>query len=106
MFTNAASVAPASRSDVNASSLCVDNSDTVVSTQPVADLLGVSPMTVVRLVDRAELTAQGGGVHRRITASELTHYHAASSARRSAALHGLAQEISQDTPPDEVIRTR
>jgi excisionase family DNA binding protein len=81
-------------------------SDTVVSTQQAADLLGVSRMTVVRLVDRGELTAQGGGVHRRITASELARYHAASAARRRAALHGLAREISEDTPPDQVIRTR
>ena len=81
-------------------------SDTVVSTQQAADLLGVSRMTIVRLVDRGELTAQGGGVHRRISASELARYRTASAARRKAALHGLAQEIGEDTPPDQVISTR
>lgn len=81
-------------------------SDTMISTQRAADLLGVSRMTVVRLIDRAELTAQGGGVHRRIAASELARYQAVSGARRTAALHGLAQEIGEDTPPDQVISTR
>ncbi len=81
-------------------------SDSVVSTQQAADLLGVSRMTVVRLIDRGELTAEGGGVHRRIAASELARYRVASAARRRVALHGLAQEIGQDTPPDQVIRTR
>lgn len=81
-------------------------SDALVSTQKAADLLGVSRMTVVRLIDRGELAAEGGGIHRHIAASELARYQAASAARRRAALHGLAQEISEDTPPDQVISTR
>ena len=82
-------------------------SDSVVSTQQAADLLGVSRMTVVRLIDRGKLAAEvGGGVHRRIAASELARYRVAIAARRRVALHGLAQEIGEDTPPDQVIRTR
>ncbi len=81
-------------------------SDTLVSTQQAADLLGVSRMTVVRLIDRGELAAEGGGVHRRITASELARYRAVSTHRRRAALHDLAQEIGEGTPPDQVISTR
>jgi excisionase family DNA binding protein len=81
-------------------------SDTVFSTQKAAELLGVSRMTVVRLIDRGELAAEGGGVHRRIAVAELARYRAASAARRTAALHSLAQEISEDTPPDQVISTR
>jgi excisionase family DNA binding protein len=81
-------------------------SDTVISTQKAADLLGVSRMTVVRLVDRGELAAEGGGVHRRIAVSELARYQAARAARRRTALRGLAQEIDEGTPPDRVINTR
>ncbi|MDQ6933864.1 MAG: helix-turn-helix domain-containing protein [Actinomycetota bacterium] len=81
-------------------------SDTLVSTQQAADLLGVSRMTVVRLIDRGELVAGGGGVHRRITASELARYRAVGANRRRAALHDLAQEIGEGTPPDQVISTR
>lgn len=80
--------------------------DTMVSTQQAADLLGVSRMTVVRLIDRGELLSEGGGVHRRIAASELARYRMASTTRRRAALHDLAQEIKDGTPPDEVISTR
>lgn len=68
-------------------------SDSVVSTQQAADLLGVSRMTVVRLIDRGELAAEvGGGVHRRIAASELARYRVAIAARRRVALHGLARD--------------
>lgn len=81
-------------------------SDTLVSTQQAAAFLGVSRMTVVRLIDRGELAADGGGVHRRITASELARYRAVSTRRRRAALHDLAQEIGEDTPPDQVTSTR
>lgn len=81
-------------------------SDTLISTQQAAELLGVSRMTVVRLIDRGDLAAEGGGVHRRVSASELVRYRAASASRRRAALRGLAQEIDDDTPPDEVVSTR
>lgn len=81
-------------------------SDTLVSTQQAADFLGVSRMTVVRLIDRGELAAEGGGVHRRIAASELARYRAVSTNRRRAALNDLAQEIGEGTPPDQIIITR
>jgi len=81
-------------------------SDALFSTQKAAELLGVSRMTVVRLIDRGELAAEGGGVHRRVAVAELARYRAASTARRTAALHSLAQEISGGTPPDQVISTR
>lgn len=81
-------------------------SDAVVSTQKAAEMLGVSRMTVVRLIDCGELAVEGGRVHRRVAASELARYQASRSARRRAALDGLAQEISGDTPPDQVISTR
>lgn len=81
-------------------------SDAFVSTQQAADLLGVSRMTVVRLVDRGELVADGGGVHRRIAAAELERYRLASTARRRAAMRELAQDVAEDTPADRVVSTR
>lgn len=81
-------------------------SDAVLSTQQVADLLGVSRMTVTRLIDRSELKAEAGGVHRRITATEVARYRAERRTRRQAALHELAQDITGDTPPDQIVNTR
>ncbi|MFD6856026.1 helix-turn-helix domain-containing protein [Rhodococcus sp. NPDC060090] len=81
-------------------------SDTTVSTGQAADLLGVSRMTVVRLIDRGEIAAVGGGAHRRIAVSELARYRTASDTRRRVALDGLAGEIGDDTPPDQIITTR
>lgn len=80
--------------------------DALVSTQQAAELLGVSRMTVVRLIDRGELSAEGGGVHRRISAEEIERYRAAAAARRRAALHDLAQDLPEDMPADQVISTR
>ena len=79
--------------------------DATVTTQQAAALLGVSRMTVVRLIDRGELTAEGA-VHRRIFASELARYTAESSRRRRSAMAELANEIGEGTPPDQVIETR
>lgn len=81
-------------------------SETLMTTQEAADLLGVSRMTVVRLIERGELATEGGGVHRRIAAVELARYRASSMARRRAALHELAQEIDDETPPDQNVNTR
>jgi excisionase family DNA binding protein len=80
--------------------------DATLSTQQAAALLGVSRMTVVRLIDRGELIAEGGAVHRRISVSELARYQADSSRRRRSAVAELTDEIDEDTPPDEVIDTR
>ncbi|MGI8459990.1 MAG: helix-turn-helix domain-containing protein [Propionibacteriaceae bacterium] len=80
--------------------------DAVLSTQEVADVLGVSRMTVTRLIDRGELDAEGGGVHRRITASEVARYRTERRTKRRAALRELAHEITDDIPPDEILTTR
>jgi len=80
--------------------------DATLSTQQAAALLGVSRMTVVRLIDRGELTAEGGAVHRRISVSELARYQIENSRRRRSAITELAGDIDEDTPPDEVIDTR
>ncbi len=66
--------------------------DTLISTQQAADLLGISRMTVVRLIDRGDLTAEGE-VHRRIRASELARYRDVSSRKRRAALQELVARI-------------
>lgn len=80
--------------------------DATVSTQQAAALLGVSRMTVVRLIDRGELGAEGGAVHRRIFVSELARYQAESSHRRRTAMVELADDVSEGMPPDQVIETR
>lgn len=49
---------------------------------------------------------EGGGVHRRVSASELARYRASTTDRREGALHQLADEIGEDTPDDTIINTR
>jgi len=80
--------------------------DELLGTQAVADHLGVSRMTVVRLIDRGRLTAVGGGTHRRVRASEVARYLDERASERNAALASLAGDIDDETPVDEVIQTR
>ncbi|WP_203567218.1 helix-turn-helix domain-containing protein [Aestuariimicrobium ganziense] len=80
--------------------------DALLSTQAVADHLGVSRMTVVRLIDRGILESAGVGVHRKVRASEVERYLVERAAKRRGAIAELAQDIDADTAADEVIRTR
>ena len=84
----------------------VFSADATVSTQQAAALLGVSRMTVVRLIDRGELTTEGGAVHRRISVSDLARYQAESGRRRRSAIAELAEDIDANAPPDDVVATR
>lgn len=81
-------------------------SDELLSTQAVADHLGISRMTVVRLIDRGVMEAAGAGAHRKVRASEVERYLRERASKRRAAVARLAQDIDADTPADEVIRTR
>lgn len=80
--------------------------DATLSTQEVAALLGVSRMTVVRLIDRGTLAAENGAVHRRIAVSEVARYQHDSTRRRRSAMAALADGLDQNMPPDEVMNTR
>lgn len=90
----------------SSSAVVIFPADSFVSTTQAADVLGVSRMTITRLVDRGDLAAEGGGVHRRIPVRELARYRSERAQRRRSALRSLAQEIDEDTPPDAVVETR
>lgn len=77
-----------------------------ISTSQAAALLGVSRMTVVRLVERGELRAETSAVHRRIPVSELARHQAEAKTRRRAAMAELAEDVTEATPPDRIIETR
>src|SRR5699024_449479 len=81
-------------------------SDALISTSEAAALLGVSRMTVVRLIDSGRLRAQTSTTHRRVAVSDLARYRAETAARRSAAVAELAGDITETTPDDRVIATR
>ena len=80
--------------------------DVLLSTQQAAEVLGVSRMTVTRIIDRGELESTGAGTHRRVAATELSRYGARRKQQRRAALHNLAQEVGEETSPDRIVSTR
>lgn len=79
---------------------------TTVTTDRAAVLLGVSPMTIVRLIDRGVRRAEAEGQHRRISVSELARYHADTRSERRAAMAEIAGAITSATPADRQVQTR
>lgn len=77
-----------------------------LSTQQAADILGISRMTVVRLIERGELAAEGGGSHRKIAATEVARYQSESGSRRRSALQRIADEHDAEMPADRIAQTR
>ena len=62
----------------------------LLSTQQVADILGVSRPYVVKLIDAGHLPAQFVGTHRRVRADDLERWRAENRRRRLEILDELA----------------
>ena len=60
-----------------------------LTTQQVADVLGVSRPWVVKLIDAGELPAQMVGTHRRVRADELEKYRRVRRQKSAAAMDEL-----------------
>jgi excisionase family DNA binding protein len=75
-----------------------------LTTQQVADLLGVSRPTVVRLIDSGELQAERNGNRRRVLLSDALAYRERRRARQYAMLAATAVDIDDEDNPAEVIQ--
>lgn len=80
--------------------------EATLSATQAADVLGVSRMTVVRLIDRGELRADTSSVHPRIPASEVKRYQTGFRLRQREAMAELAEDFTASMPADRVIETR
>ena len=63
----------------------------MLTTQQVADALGVSRPFVVKLIDGGELPAQRVGTHRRVRAGDVERWKAENRRKRLEVLKELAQ---------------
>jgi len=78
-----------------------------LTTSQAAEILGVSRMTVSRLIDHGELEAERpGSSHRRIAATDLAAYMERRRSARHRAVHTLTEDITADLPPDSPVITR
>ena len=66
-----------------------ESAQTLLSTQQVADALGVSRPFVVKLIDGGQLPAQRVGTHRRVRADDLEAYRRARLQKSRAAMDEL-----------------
>ncbi len=78
---------------------------TTLTTQQVADLLGVSRPTVVRLVERGDLPAERVGNRRRIVLADALDYRDRRRAQQYAMLAETAVELDEEEDP-EAVRER
>ena len=67
------------------------STEKLLSTQQVADVLGVSRPFVVKLIDGGQLPAQLVGTHRRVRAGDLDAWKAENRRQRLDVLSELAQ---------------
>lgn len=65
------------------------DSEKMLTTQQVADALGVSRPFVVKLIDAGELPAERVGTHRRVRASDVENYRRARRQKSAAAMDEL-----------------
>ena len=71
-------------------SLLDGSREKLLSTQQVADLLGVSRPFVVKLIESGEMPAEKRGTHRRVRASDVASWRARNREKRLQTLRELA----------------
>jgi excisionase family DNA binding protein len=74
-----------------------------LTTQQVADLLGVSRPTVVRLIESGQLRGERNGARRRVLLSDALAYRERRRQRQYAMLAATAVDIDDEDDPQEVI---
>lgn len=74
-----------------------------LTTQQVADLLGVSRPTVVRLIDAGELRADRVGNRRKLLLGDVLAYRERRRQRQYAMLEATAVDFDDEDDPAEVI---
>lgn len=74
----------------------ISKSNTVLSTQEAAEMLGVSRPTLVRLLEEGEIPFEKPSRHRRVNLSDLLEYKSRISERRSAVLAEMTADAAED----------
>lgn len=74
-----------------------------LTTQQVADLLGVSRPTVVRLIESGELPAERPGARRRVLLSDALAYRERRRQRQYAMLAATAVDLDDEDDPQEML---
>ena len=74
-----------------------------LTTQQAADLLGVTRVTLVKLLEEKKIPFERIGTHRRVKLSDVLAFRAARKAEQYAALEALSAGTDDETPIDEVL---
>jgi len=74
-----------------------------LTTQQAADLLGITRVTLVKLLEEQKIQFERIGTHRRVKLSEVLAFREARKVEQYAALEAFSAEADDDTPVDEVL---
>jgi excisionase family DNA binding protein len=71
-----------------------------LTTQQVAELLGTSRPTVLRLIDAGDLASEGIGNHRQVPLEDALAYRDARRERQYQAIADTSVDVGEDEPAD------
>jgi excisionase family DNA binding protein len=74
-----------------------------LTTQQAADLLGITRVTFVKLLEEKKIPFERIGTHRRVKLSDVLTFRETRKAEQYAALEVLSAEVDDDTPVEEVL---
>lgn len=74
-----------------------------LTTQQAADLLGVTRVTLVKMLDEQKIPFERIGTHRRVKLADVLAFREARKAEQYAALEALSVGSDDDKPVDEVL---
>ena len=74
-----------------------------LTTQQAADLLGVTRVTLVKMLDEQKIPFERIGTHRRVMLADVLAFREARKKEQYAALEALSAGADDDTPVDEVL---
>ena len=84
-------------------SVTISPTSRTLTTQQAADLLGITRVTLVKLLEEKKIPFERIGTHRRVKLSDVLAFREARKSEQYAALESLSAGVDDDIPVEEVL---